>query len=159
MTKYVCLVKLRLESFMAWKLKHIPRDSNKKADALATVAASLPTKEIVLLPVYFQSESSIATNRLNEIEKAYPSRMTPRVRYLSSGELSNSRVEAHKIQVQAARFSLMNGQFYKRSLDGPYLPSRGNMHWRNSMKEYTKTILVVELWRIRPIPRATTSQP
>ena len=32
MTKYVCLVKLRLESFMAWKLEHIPRGSNEKAD-------------------------------------------------------------------------------------------------------------------------------
>ena len=45
MTKYVCLVKLRLESFVGWKLEHIPRGSNKKADALAVVAASLPTKE------------------------------------------------------------------------------------------------------------------
>ena len=41
--------------------------------------------------------------------------------YLRSGELLNNRIEAHKIQVQAARFSLMNGQLYKQSLDGPYL--------------------------------------
>ena len=51
MAKYVCLVKLQLESFAAWKLEHIPRGSNEKANALAAVAASLPTKEIVLLPV------------------------------------------------------------------------------------------------------------
>ena len=38
MLKYVCLVNLRLEIFSAWKLEHIPRDSNEKADALATVA-------------------------------------------------------------------------------------------------------------------------
>ena len=53
-TKYVCLVKLRLENFVAWKLEHIPRDSNEKADALAAVATSLPTKETVLIPVYYQ---------------------------------------------------------------------------------------------------------
>ena len=43
------------------------------------------------------------------------------MRYLSSGELSDKRIEDYKIQVLAARFSLMNGQLYKRSLDGPYL--------------------------------------
>ena len=51
MAKYVCLVKLRLESFAAWKLEYIPRGSNEKANALAAVAASLPTKETVLLPM------------------------------------------------------------------------------------------------------------
>ena len=40
--------------------------------------------------------------------------------YLSSGELSDNRIEAHKIQVQAARFSLVNEQLYKRSLDESY---------------------------------------
>ena len=52
MIKYVCLVKLRLESFTAWKLEHILRNSNEKTDALATLAASLPIKETVSFPVY-----------------------------------------------------------------------------------------------------------
>ena len=101
MTKYACLVKLRLESFVAWKIEHILRGSNKKADALAIVVASLPTKEIVLLLVYYQPKSLIAANRVNEIKEACPSKMTPIVSYLSSGELRDSRVESHKIQVQA----------------------------------------------------------
>ena len=42
MNKYVCLVKLRLESFVAWKLEHIPRGSNKKEDALAAMAVYHP---------------------------------------------------------------------------------------------------------------------
>ena len=84
---------------MAWKLEHILRGSNEKVDALAAVAESLPTKETVLPPVYYHPELSIIANRINEIEEAYPSWMTPIVRYLSSGELPNSRVEAHKIQV------------------------------------------------------------
>ena len=162
MTKYVCLVKLQLESFMAWKLEHIQRGSNEKEDALAVVAASLPTKETVLFPVYYQPKSLIASP-VKEIEEACPFWMTPIVRYLNSGELSDSRVKAHKIQVQATRFSLVNGQLYKHSLNGLYLnaspPSRGSMRWQNSMKEYVETIKVAELWRIGPIPRATTSQP
>ena len=43
MTKYVSLINLRLGIFVAWRLEHVPRSSNKKADALAGVAASLPT--------------------------------------------------------------------------------------------------------------------
>ena len=109
MAKYVCLVKLQLESFMAWKLEHIPRGSNEKADALVAVVASLPTKETVLLLVYYQPESSIVANRVNDIEEASTSWMTLIARYLSSGELPDSRVQAHKIQVQATRFSLVNG--------------------------------------------------
>ena len=54
MIKYVCLVKLRVGSFAACKIEHIPRDSNEKADALTAVAASFPIKEMVFLPVYYQ---------------------------------------------------------------------------------------------------------
>ena len=62
MVKYVYLVKLRLFSFAAWKLEHIPRDSNERADDLAIVATSLPIKETVFLPIYYQTTSSITTN-------------------------------------------------------------------------------------------------
>ena len=121
MIKYVCLVKLRLQSFAVWKLEHIPRNSNEKANALAIVVASLPIKETVFLLVYLQPTSSITINQVNEIDEACSSWMTPIVHYLSSGALPDNRVEAHKIQVQAAKFSLVNGQVYKQSLDRLYL--------------------------------------
>ena len=59
MTKYVSLVTRQLGNFTAWKLEHVSRDSNEKADALA---ASLPIKESVFLPVYYQPELSVATS-------------------------------------------------------------------------------------------------
>ena len=73
MTRYVSLVNLRLGSFIAWRLEHVSRNSNEKADALATLATSLPIKEIVLLLVYYLPESSITTNRVNEIYETGPS--------------------------------------------------------------------------------------
>ena len=109
MAKYVSLINLLLGSFEAWQLEHVPRNYNEKSDALAVVVASLPIKEIVLLPVYYQPKSSITTNWVNEVDETDPSWMTPVVRYLSLWELSDNRAEAHKIQVQAARFSLING--------------------------------------------------
>ena len=108
MAKYVSLINLWLGSFAAWRLEHVPRSSNEKTDALAVVATSLPIKETVLLPVYYQPESSITTIRVNEVDETSPSWMTLVARYLSSGELPDNRAEAHKIQVQAARFSLIN---------------------------------------------------
>ena len=121
MTKYVSLVNLRLGSFIALQLEHVPRNSNKKADALAAIASSLPIKETVLLPVYYLPKLLIITSQVNEIDKTDSSWMTSIVRYLSSRELSDNRAKAHKIQVQATRFSLVNNQLYKRSLGRPYL--------------------------------------
>ena len=53
MAEYVSLVKQRLGNFSAWKLEHIPKDCNEKADALVVVAASLPMTETVFLPIYY----------------------------------------------------------------------------------------------------------
>ena len=47
--------------------------------------------------------------------------MTLVARYLCLEELLDNRAEAHKIQVQASRFSLINSQLYKWSLGRPYL--------------------------------------
>ena len=84
MVRYASLVKQRLESFAAWKLEYIPRESNEKADALTAVTASLPIKETIFLFVYLQLASSITTNQVNEIDEDCSFWMTPIVRYLSS---------------------------------------------------------------------------
>ena len=60
-------------------------------------------------------------DRLSEIDEACSSWLTPIIHYLSSRELSDNRIKAHKIQVQAARFFFVNRQLYKQSLDGSYL--------------------------------------
>ena len=73
MAKYVSLINIWLGSFVPWRLEHVQRSSNEKADALAAVAASLTIKETVLLPVYYQKELFITTNRVNEIDETSPS--------------------------------------------------------------------------------------
>ena len=67
MAKYVTLFKQRLANFSTWKLEHVPRDSNERADALAAVAASLLITETIFLPMYYQSDSSIATIRVSQV--------------------------------------------------------------------------------------------
>ena len=99
MAKYVSLINLRLRIFVGWQLEHILRSSYRNANALAVVAASLPIKETVLLPIYYQPESSITTNQVNEVEEAAPSWLTLIVCYFSSRERSDDKAKAHKIQV------------------------------------------------------------
>ena len=43
------------------------------------------------------------------------------IHYISTGELPNEKDKAYKVQVQSGRFSLIDGQLFKRSLGGPYL--------------------------------------
>ena len=77
MAEYVSLVKQRLGSFSAWKLEHIPKDCNEKADALVVVAASLSMTETVFLPIYYYSDSSIIITRVTQVDEVSPSWMDP----------------------------------------------------------------------------------
>ena len=65
MEKYVSRVKQCLGSVLVWKLVHVPKDCNDKANALATVATSLPVTETIFLPIYYQSFSSIAPSQVS----------------------------------------------------------------------------------------------
>ena len=73
MAKYAPLVQQRLSTLSAWKLEHVPKDSNEKVDALAAVVASLPIKETIYLPIYYQPGSSILHTQVSQIEEAPPS--------------------------------------------------------------------------------------
>ena len=118
MAKYVSWVKQRLGSFLVWKLEHVPMDYNDKADALATVAASLPITKTICLPIYYQPFFLIAPSQVSQVDEILPSWMDPIIHYISTGELPNEKDKAHKVQVQSARFSLIDGQLFRRSLGG-----------------------------------------
>ena len=121
MAKYVPRVKQRLNSFSVWKLEHVPRDSNEKADTLAAVAASLPITETIFLPIYYQPFASIAPSQVSQVDETIPSWMDPIILYISTRELHNEKDKAHRVQIKSPRFSLVDGQLFKRSLGGPYL--------------------------------------
>ena len=121
MAKIVSLVRQKLSTFSTWKLEHVPRDRNERADALAFVAASFPVRETIYLPIYYKPDSFILHTQISQIKETPPSWMDPIRLYIATGELPYDRVRAHKIQIQSARFSIIDGQLYKRSLGGPYL--------------------------------------
>ena len=121
MERYSSLARQKLNTLSAWKLEHIPRDHNERADALAAIAASFPVKETVYLPIYYKPDSSILHTLISQIKETPPSWMDPILLYIATGELPIDKSRAHKIQIQSARFSIIDEQLYKRSLSGPYL--------------------------------------
>ena len=94
MRKYVSLVKQCLGSFLAWKLEHIPKDCNGKAEALATIAASLSITETVFLPIYYQPDFSIITTRVSQVDEVSPSLMDPIVQYIKTGRTPKQKEQS-----------------------------------------------------------------
>ena len=97
---------------------------------MAGVAASLPIKEAILLPVHVQANPSVeeisACNTI-EANQADDQEWTYNIaEYLRTGILPGDTKQAHKIRVQAARFTLIGGHLYKRSFTGPYLRCLGH---------------------------------
>ena len=126
--RMVCyLIKVRdtLQRFTKWTIEKIKRTENRYADALAGIAASLPIKEAILLPIHVQANPSIAeASTCNTIEanQADDQEWTEDIiKYLRTDTLPEEPKQAHKIRVQAVRFNLIEGNLYKRSFSGPYL--------------------------------------
>ncbi|RVW21938.1 hypothetical protein CK203_101097 [Vitis vinifera] len=125
MARYLAKVRDILQRFTEWTIEKMKRTENGRADALAGIAASLPIKEAILLPIHMQANPSVveaSTCNTIEANQADDQKWTEDIiRYLRTGTLPEEPKQAHKIQVQAARFTLIRGHLYKRSFTGPYL--------------------------------------
>ena len=94
---------------------------NVQADALAGIAVSFPVKESTMLPVYVQATPTIAESHVcNVSPKEYNWAVDIRA-YLQTRALLEDPKRAHKIRVQASRFTLIGGDLYRRSFGDPYL--------------------------------------
>ncbi|RVX06105.1 hypothetical protein CK203_018633 [Vitis vinifera] len=129
MARYLAKVRSTLQQFTEWTIEKIKRANNGRADALAGIAASLPIREAILLPIHVQANPSVTENSTcNSIEadQADDQEWTHDIaEYLRTGTLPEYPKRAHKIRVQAARFTLIGGHLYKRSFTGPYLRCLG----------------------------------
>ncbi|WJZ96115.1 hypothetical protein VitviT2T_014835 [Vitis vinifera] len=125
MAQYLTKVRDTLQRFTEWTIEKIKRTENGHADALASIAAFLPIKEAILLPIHVQTNPSIAKaptcNTIEANQTEGQEWAEDIIRYLRTGTLPEEPKQAHKTQVQAARFILIGGHLYKRFFTGPYL--------------------------------------
>ncbi|RVW79982.1 hypothetical protein CK203_047449 [Vitis vinifera] len=140
------------------------RADNRRADALAGIAASLPIKEAILLPIHVQPTlcqkstcNTIEATQANDQEWTYNI-----AEYLRTGTLPGDPKQAHKIRVQAARFTLIGGHLYKRSFTGPYLRCLGHSEAQYVLAELHEGICgnhsEDDLWHIELIRKDTIGQ-
>ena len=124
MALYLTKVRDTLQRFTEWTIEKIRRTENGRTDALAGIAASLPIKEAILLPIHVQTNPSIVENSTCstiEASQADNQEWTNNItEYLRTGTLPGDPKQAHKVRVQAACFTLIGGHLYKRSFTGPY---------------------------------------
>ena len=93
----------------------------QKADALAGIAASFLVKESTMLPVYIQATLTIAESHICNVSPKEYDWVVDIKAYLQTGTLPEDPKLTHKIRVQASRFTLIGGDIYRRSFEGPYL--------------------------------------
>ncbi|RVX11726.1 hypothetical protein CK203_009441 [Vitis vinifera] len=106
MARYLAKVRSTLQQFTEWTIEKIKRADNGHADALAGIAASLPIREAILLPIHVQANPSVAENSTcNTIEA------TKRM-------IKNGRMILQNISGQALYPKILN----KRTKSGCKLP-------------------------------------
>ena len=103
MARYLTKVRDTLQRFAKWTIEKIKRTENGRVDTLAGIAASLPIKEAILLPIHVQTNPSVAkASTCNTIEanQADGQNWTEAIiRYLRTGILPEEPKQAHKIRV------------------------------------------------------------
>lgn len=121
MSQYLAKVQDTLKQLDEWAIEKVPRADNIPADALVGIAASLPIKEAILLLIYVQATPSIVESPFcNTIEESQEWTSVIK-KYLRTGTLPKESKHAHRIWVQAARFTLIRDCLYNRSFGGSYL--------------------------------------
>ncbi|RVW56905.1 hypothetical protein CK203_078507 [Vitis vinifera] len=124
--------KLRIYSDSQLVVRYVQKEYELRTHAWRDTwpTASLPIREAILLPIHVQANPSVAENSTcNSIEadQADDQEWTHDIaEYLRTGTLPEDPKRAHKIRVQAARFTLIGGHLYKRSFTGPYLRCLGH---------------------------------
>ncbi|KAL6319562.1 hypothetical protein AAG906_014238 [Vitis piasezkii] len=102
MARYLAKVRNTLQQFTEWTIEKIKRADNGRADALAGIAASLPIKEAILLPIHVQANPSVAeisTCNTIEANQADSQEWTYDIEeYLRTGTLPGDPKEAHKVR-------------------------------------------------------------
>ncbi|XP_073137630.1 uncharacterized protein [Henckelia pumila] len=123
MKEYLSKVKdliVRLENF---EIKQIPRAENEIADQLAkfgSFASGINSRTITFITC---DKEEIGKGSLDILcaNQGEPSWKDEIIKYLSEGELPPKQDKARKLRVRAARFTLIDGELYKRGYSQPYL--------------------------------------
>ncbi|XP_073120868.1 uncharacterized protein [Henckelia pumila] len=115
-----------------YDIKQIPRGEKESADRLAKLASSLAnidSRKITFL-TYDKEETDQSDVTIFCADSEKHSWKDEIIDYLMRGNLPANQVESRKLRVRAARFTIIDGELYKRGFSSSYLkclkPAKGN---------------------------------
>ncbi|GKA68093.1 reverse transcriptase domain-containing protein [Tanacetum coccineum] len=136
MIRYLEKVKTLTSSFKAFSIKQVPRNENKKADALSKIAStSFAHLSKQVLVEELKEKSISAAEVLAVVEEEGDTWMTPIFKYLSDGTLPAEGKKARAVKRKSWRFSIINGILYKKSFLGPWLRCVGPLQANYVLRE------------------------
>ncbi|XP_073121236.1 uncharacterized protein [Henckelia pumila] len=131
MLGYLTQVNEILSRLDNYDVKQIPRMENESADRLAKLASSLANidnRKITFL-TYDKEKTDGSDVTIFCADSEEPSWKDELIDYLMQGNLLANQVEARKLRVRAARFTIIDGELYKRGFSFSYLkcltPAKG----------------------------------
>ncbi|GJY23452.1 reverse transcriptase domain-containing protein [Tanacetum coccineum] len=136
MIRYLEKVKTLTSSFKAFSIKQVPRNENKKADALSKITSiSFAHLSKQVLVEELKEKSISAAEVLAIVEEKGDTWMTPIFKYLSDGTLPAEGKKVRAVKRKSWRFSIINGILYKKSFLGPWLCCVGSLHANYVLRE------------------------
>ncbi|GAU41162.1 hypothetical protein TSUD_282350, partial [Trifolium subterraneum] len=132
--KYLEKVKSLAKQFKTFKLVHVPRNQNSRADLLSKLASTKkPGNNRTVI------QETISTPSTEALEVAFPLEQedwgSPIIKYLLSDELPSEREKAIKIRKLAAHYTMIGDMLYKRGFSSPLLLCVGDHEAQTIIKE------------------------
>ncbi|KAL8486162.1 hypothetical protein ACS0TY_023027 [Phlomoides rotata] len=122
MAVYQQIVDHLLAQFEQINIEHIPRAQNSQADALARLTTSEGAAELSNISItHLVTPSTIDFSIAALGDQQEESWMTPIFNYLLKGTLSQESIEANRLCIRAARYTIIRDQLYKRGFSLPLL--------------------------------------
>ncbi|XP_071712877.1 uncharacterized protein [Rutidosis leptorrhynchoides] len=122
MQKYLQLLKESTERFEYFELAQVPRNQNKKADALSKLAAltfSYFEKQVWVEELPNKSIDDDLT--VASVEEEQPNWMEPILQYIRGDVLPTDKHEARLVRGQAPMYIIQNDILYRKSYCGPMM--------------------------------------
>ncbi|GJR71640.1 reverse transcriptase domain-containing protein [Tanacetum coccineum] len=136
MIKYQEKVLELVSAFNRFRITHIPRAENRKADALSKLAAvqfDHLSKEVL---VEVLNERSVETQEVNMVvEEEGPTWMTPIRDYLEKGKLPEDLVDARTLMEKIGNYTIEDGVLYRKSYLVPLMRCVGPLQANYVIRE------------------------
>ncbi|RDX82530.1 hypothetical protein CR513_36660, partial [Mucuna pruriens] len=131
----ILTAKMKLATcFEKFKLVHVPREQNERADLLAKLASTQRRGQLRSIIHENVESPTVDKEEVWNIEER-ETWMTPLIRYLRNGRMDESEEGAKKLSKEAAKYTLVGQRLYRRGYAFPLLKCLDSEEAEYTMRE------------------------